>query len=1170
MTTEFRQALSGRDPQSPEDGNPPALDSTETSLNVVRQVDPALSDYQYRGLLYNRDRAGRQKRRVSPLLQQFYNLPVRTKQLVGLFLSELITILGLVGVGSFLIILAGRAQLVEQAISEIEVLDIQYNIKVNQMGFGFRGQSDNTAIIEAATAHANGQRASASTLRNVRTILKNEVAAHNIEYATLVGRDLRIIAGANADRTGERFDPSGLVGTVLANPRQIKASAIVPWSELEREAPPLPEGFSNQDALIRYTVTPVKNPATGAVVGVLVSGDIANGKTPILEGTLDAFDGGYGAIYQRQPSGEFVLTSSLDLGAHNDMDMVQSGVPLDDTEILREAIEAGDAPVSGRLKVGDQTYTVAAQALRDFNNEPVAVLVRGTSEAGLNKLIWDSLLLQMLIAALAVGADVGLAVLLGKSIVTPVQRLQDTARRFALGDRRSRAQIFASDEIGDLTHTFNELADSITASEAALQEQFRQQAIASERAQIVADLTSSIRRTLDIDEIFRTSVDGVRDVLKSDRVLIYRFNPGFESGYIAAESVGRGWLKAVGQTIYDPLTPEAIERFKSGKISTLENLEEATLSACHCEILRRLEVKANIVAPILDGDKLIGLLCVHQCSGPRKWEQGEIDLVQQITTQVGYAQTQAQILVQQRARADLERQISNTVSNMRESLDYETILRTVVKDVREAINTDRTIVYMFDENWQGSIIAESVGIGWTAALGASVNDPCFADKYAEKYKQGRVFFADNIHRANLSECHMRQLDRFDVKANIVAPILVEGNLMGLLCSHQCSGPREWSELDIDFMQQIAIQLGFALEQARLFKEREEARISAETISEERRIQQEALQMQLIELLSDVEEASYGNLTVRADVTAGEIGTVADFFNSIIESLRQIVTKVKLSALQVNSSLGENEEAIRSLATQAMKQSEETTLTLSSIEEMTRSIQTVAQSAQKAAVVARSASSTVEAGENAMDLTVQNILGLRETVGETAKKVKRLGESSQQISRVVSLINQIALQTNLLAINAGIEAARAGEEGQGFAVVAEEVGELAARSAAATQEIEKIVENIQKETSQVVEAMEQSTSQVVEGTQLVEDAKHSLNKILDVSRQIDSLVRSISDAAESQVETSETVSRLMKNIAAVSKDTSDSSNRVSSALQKTVEIARELQESVETFEVGAEL
>jgi methyl-accepting chemotaxis protein len=194
------------------------------------------------------------------------------------------------------------------------------------------------------------------------------------------------------------------------------------------------------------------------------------------------------------------------------------------------------------------------------------------------------------------------------------------------------------------------------------------------------------------------------------------------------------------------------------------------------------------------------------------------------------------------------------------------------------------------------------------------------------------------------------------------------------------------------------------------------------------------------------------------------------------------------------------------------------------------------------------------------------MNLRETVAETATKVKRLGASSQEISKVVSLINQIAVQTNLLALNAGIEAARAGDEGQSFAVVAKEVSELAACSAAATQEIEQIVETIQLETRQAVEAMELGTAQVVEGTHLLEDTKESLSGIVTVSRQIDQLVRSISNATVSQAETSQAVTDLMKEMAKVSEQASKSSHQISNSFQQTVTIAQQLQASVEVFKV----
>lgn len=343
---------------------------------------------------------------------------------------------------------------------------------------------------------------------------------------------------------------------------------------------------------------------------------------------------------------------------------------------------------------------------------------------------------------------------------------------------------------------------------------------------------------------------------------------------------------------------------------------------------------------------------------------------------------------------------------------------------------------------------------------------------------------------------------------------------------------------------------------------------AEKMAEEQQQQNTALQYELFQLLSEVEAASDGDLTVRADTTEGQVGVVADFFNSIVESMRDIVTQVKESTEQVNTALATDEQAMGDLAEQSRKQAKKIQRMLTFVEQMAQSIQEVSLNAQQTADVVRSASQNAEAGGEAMDQTVQTIVELRETVAGTAKKVKRLGESSQQISKAVSLINQIALQTNLLAINASIEAARAGEEGRGFAVVAEEVGALAAQSASATKEIEQIVEAIQMETSEVVNAMEVGTAQVVAGTGQVEAAKQSLGQIIDVSRQIDQLVQAISDSTASQTQTSEMVANLMKDVAKVSENTSTASTEVASSLEGTVGVAKQLQASVDSFKVKA--
>ena len=355
-------------------------------------------------------------------------------------------------------------------------------------------------------------------------------------------------------------------------------------------------------------------------------------------------------------------------------------------------------------------------------------------------------------------------------------------------------------------------------------------------------------------------------------------------------------------------------------------------------------------------------------------------------------------------------------------------------------------------------------------------------------------------------------------------------------------------------------------QSNALKELENARHQAETLAEEQTQKNQTIQLKLLDLLQDVEGASGGDLTVRAQINDSEIGIVADFFNSIIENLRDIVTQVKQAANQVNNSVGDNRGAIADLTEEAQHQAEQIAQTLNSVEQMAQSIQQIAQKARNAAKVAHIASNKAEDGGASMERTVESILQLQETIGKTADKAKELGDASQKISRVISLINQIAMQTNLLAINASIEAARAGEEGRGFAVVAEEVGGLATQSAEATKEVEKIISTIQKEIAEVVEAMEMGNERVLEGTRLVEDTKNSLEQILGVSRHIDSLVESISQTTVSQAQTSQAVTQLMGQIAQISEKTSSTSQEVSLSLETTVAIARQLQSSVDTFKV----
>ena len=340
----------------------------------------------------------------------------------------------------------------------------------------------------------------------------------------------------------------------------------------------------------------------------------------------------------------------------------------------------------------------------------------------------------------------------------------------------------------------------------------------------------------------------------------------------------------------------------------------------------------------------------------------------------------------------------------------------------------------------------------------------------------------------------------------------------------------------------------------------------QSLASEQRQQKEQLEEAIYTLINEVSDATEGDLTVRANLESIELSTVADLFNAVIGNLQEIAIKAKQSTDRVGNSLKQNESAIRILAQQATAEATETRKTLTSIEQMNESIQTVAQNANRAEQIVDDTYKTVLSSTENMDLTVESILNLRTTVGETAKKMKRLAESSQQVSQAVSFIEEIALKTNILAINATVEAGRAGEYGQGFTIVAEQVGVLAEQSAAATQKIANIVAAIQSETLEVSQAMESSTVRVVDSTRLVESTKQNLQSILEKSQKINQLMESISHSASSQTETARDVTGLMQKIARLSEDTSQSSQQVAQSIVDTALVTKNLESTVARFKV----
>ncbi|HZG41285.1 MAG TPA: methyl-accepting chemotaxis protein [Nodosilinea sp.] len=488
------------------------------------------------------------------------------------------------------------------------------------------------------------------------------------------------------------------------------------------------------------------------------------------------------------------------------------------------------------------------------------------------------------------------------------------------------------------------------------------------------------------------------------------------------------------------------------------------------------------------------------------------------------------------------------------------IYERLVAEARDILGTDRAVIYQFNPDWSGAIVAESVEADLPSAFAQRLEDPCIPAETRQKYEAEGILLENNVAMAAFHPEHQALLQSLQVKSILGVPVVSQGKLYGLLITHHCQTVHSWQESEVDFLKQIGLQLGLVIERVQLIER-------TRALATEQQQLKEGLQRNALQLLMDVDPVSQGNLTVRAQVTEDEIGTLADSYNATIANLRKIVIQVQDASYQVASTTDSSQTSVRTLAESANQQANAILAALDRVQEMTTSVQLVAANAEKAEAAVLQAEQTVAQGDDAMNRTVDGIMAIRETVADTAKKVKRLGESSQKISNVVNLISGFAAQTNMLALNASIEASRAGEGGKGFAVVAEEVRELARQSAEATTEIEKLVASIQAETNAVITAMETGTEQVVTGTQLVDETRQSLNQITAVSRQISALVAAIADATVVQSQASEVVSETMTSVATTASQNSSAATQVADAFTQLRAVAQALQEEVGRFTVS---
>lgn len=366
---------------------------------------------------------------------------------------------------------------------------------------------------------------------------------------------------------------------------------------------------------------------------------------------------------------------------------------------------------------------------------------------------------------------------------------------------------------------------------------------------LLREITQRIRRSLDLQTIFDTACQEIRQLLKADRVGIFRFDlgSGYNDGEFVAEAAVPALLSVLGNPIHDHCFGENYaQNYREGKSSVINDIYNHGLNPCYIKVLAQFQIHANLVIPLLCGEKLWGLLCVHQCDRPRQWQKFEINLTQQIAIQLAiaiqqaslYQQVENELLERKQKEAEIERQLRRqqamaniTQKILQQSLDLKHILETAVQQVKEVLHGDRVIIFRLFPNGNSRIEEEAVSDGLPQLKNMHWNNEVWSQEVLELYWQGQPRIVPDVMNDRWTECLMEYSAEGKIQSKIVAPILQEiipneshrwvspyigDKLWGVLVIHACSEKRVWLDTEAQLLQQVANQLAIAIQQVSLF------------------------------------------------------------------------------------------------------------------------------------------------------------------------------------------------------------------------------------------------------------------------------------------------------------------------------------------------------------------
>jgi methyl-accepting chemotaxis protein len=504
---------------------------------------------------------------------------------------------------------------------------------------------------------------------------------------------------------------------------------------------------------------------------------------------------------------------------------------------------------------------------------------------------------------------------------------------------------------------------------------------------------------------------------------------------------------------------------------------------------------------------------------------------------------------------------------LRAELDLETLLNQMVEVITSSIGFRMAVLNLVYDDRPELECAAFAGVSPEDQARLSASPPTLSRLLAimrPEFRMSQSYFLPHEHAYLLqgleivkSNTHWKEGHTWHPDDALLIPLVSprENKLLGILSLDDPEDGQRPSLETIEIIELFANQAALAIDNANLFQQRERER--------------RTLEGAIFDFLTEVEHARQGDLTVRARVSETSLGAVADSLNAMLRALNAVLLEVRRAAEVVSRSSADLQVSAWRLAAGAQQQERQVTEISKTIQEMAASVQEVSDTAANATQVSHEAQEITNDGREAAEQAVEGMKEVREMALQSAKKIKRLGESTQEIGEIVQLISDFASKTNLLALNASIEAIRAGEHGRGFSAVAQEIRNLANSSAEAAKQVAAKIKNIQNETNAVVVSIEHNTQQVVIQSDLASHAGEALQAVDTVMQRIVQHIEGISSTAAQQASSANLVARSMSDISQIAFYTSRNINQMHAAMAQLTELAESLQRRIAVFQLAEE-